>query len=595
MNQPPTAADSTATLVVVDPNGRRTRVPLYPFPFRMGRAPDNHLILRDSRVSRNHAQISQMDGTCILEDLGSRHGVWVNGERVQTSRTLHGLERIEFGVQDGYQLHFTRSGDDLQRLLARPLAAVEASATPRPAGGVSGGSAASAALPGVAGTSNLEKLRAVLEVARSLQSSFSVDDVLNTVVDAATAVTGAARGFLLLFDENHELQVRSGRARGGFDLPADDLRVPRRLIQQALESRRDMFTMSFDPTALDARSPGNSIVDLELRSVCCVPLVRVNLSGDSNTQMLSAGRSNAGVLYMDSRFTAVDLAGGNRELLQTLAIEASTVLENARLLEEERAKQRIEEELGVARRIQQSLLPRSLPETGWFRACGSSQATHEVGGDYFDVVCIGPDSWSMVVSDVAGKGVSSALLASFLQGAFLGAGGSTIPVVLSRINDFMSERAEHGKYATVFYATLTSAGRLTYSNCGHCAPMLVRRGLASGLPGKETLSSKESVIENLPPTSMPVGLVPGAPFSEESCELAPGDRIVLYSDGVTEAQNHAEEFFGRQRLRDAIRQADGQDCTGMHDVIQLALRDFTGGAEQSDDVTLVVVEYAGPG
>ena len=84
----------------------------------------------------------------------------------------------------------------------------------------------------------------MLEVARSLQSSFSVDDVLNTVVDAATAVTGVERGFLLLFDDNHELQVRSGRARGGFDLPPDDLRVPRRLIQQALESRRDLFTMS---------------------------------------------------------------------------------------------------------------------------------------------------------------------------------------------------------------------------------------------------------------------------------------------------------------------------------------------------------------
>src|SRR5208283_5035539 len=123
--------------------------------------------------------------------------------------------------------------------------------------------------------------------------------------------------------------------------------------QRALESRRDLFTMSFDPTMSDALSPQNTIADLELRSVACVPLVRVNLSGGAKTQMVTQSRSNAGVLYMDSRLTAVDLAGGNRELLQTLAIEASTVLENARLLEEERAKQRIEEELDVARRIQQ--------------------------------------------------------------------------------------------------------------------------------------------------------------------------------------------------------------------------------------------------
>jgi serine phosphatase RsbU (regulator of sigma subunit) len=336
--------------------------------------------------------------------------------------------------------------------------------------------------------------------------------------------------------------------------------------------------MSFDPSALDERSPGNTIADLELRSVACVPLVRVNLSGGSKTQLISAGRSNAGVLYMDSRLSAVDLAGGNRELLQTLAIEASTVLENARLIEEERAKQKIEEELGVARRIQQSLLPRTLPESGWFRACGSSQASHEVGGDYFDVVEIGPDNWSVVVADVAGKGVSSALLASFLQGAFLGAAlGASIPAVFSRINGFMSERAEHGKYATVFYATVERSGRLSYSNAGHCAGLLVRR---------------DGTVESLATTSMPVGLLPGAPFAVEYRDLAKGDRLVIYSDGVTEAQNEAGEFFGRPLLREAIARAASLDCAGMHDAIQRSLRDFTGGAEQSDDITLVVVEYA---
>jgi serine phosphatase RsbU (regulator of sigma subunit)/pSer/pThr/pTyr-binding forkhead associated (FHA) protein len=553
------APESSEALVVVDPNGRRARVQLYPFPFRIGRAPDNHLVLRDTRVSRNHAQIAFADGNCVLEDLGSRHGVWVNGERVEKSRVLHALDRIEFGVPDGYVLHFTRSGDDLQRLLAKPIAA-ETGKT------------------GAAAT-NLEKLRAVLEVARSLQSSFSADDVLNTVVDATIAVTGAERGFLLLFDEQHELQVRSARGRGGTDLPQDELRVPRRLIQHALETRRDLFSMSFDPTAADGQSPSNTIADLELRSVACVPLVRVNLSGGTKTQMISAGRSNAGVLYMDSRLTAVDLAGGNRELLQTLAIEASTVLENARLLEEERAKQRIEEELGVARRIQQSLLPRSLPETGWFRACGSSQASHEVGGDYFDVVEIDPETWSVVVADVAGKGVSSALLASFLQGAFLGGAlAGNIREVLGRINTFMSQRAEHGKYATIFYAIVDSAGRLRYSNAGHCAALLVRHG---------------GGIESLATTSMPVGLVAGAPFAVEERQLNPGDRIVLYSDGVTEAQNDQGDFFGRPRLREAVAGAGGLDCAGMHDVIQQAIRDFTGGAEQSDDVTLVVVEFSG--
>jgi serine phosphatase RsbU (regulator of sigma subunit) len=556
------ALESDAALVVVDPNGRRTRVPLHPFPFRIGRSPDNQLVLRDSRISRNHAQINHEDGRCVLEDLGSRHGVWVNGERVDKTRVLHGSERIEFGVPDGYQLHFTRTGEEINKLLAKPL--------------VTGTSDT-----GRVGTSNLEKLRAVLEVARSLQSSFSADDVLNSVVDAALAVTGAERGFLLLFDEGNELQVRSARASGSVDLPADELRVPRKLIRQALETRRDLFSMSFDPSALDERSPGNTIADLELRSVVCVPLVRVSLSGGAKTQIVSAARSNAGVLYMDSRLRAVDLAGGNRELLQTLAIEASTVLENARLLEEERVKQHIEEELSVARRIQQSLLPKRLPDTGWFRVCGSSMASHQVGGDYFDLVHLKPELWSVVVADVAGHGVSSAIMASFLQGAFLNtATGGGIAEVLSRVNDFLADRADQGKYATVFYATLDAHGNLSFANAGHCAPLLVRRG---------------GEIESLQTTSMPVGLVPGAPFTVETRVLMPGDRLVLYTDGVTEAQNAAEDFYGKKRLKDAVAASSGLDCTGMHDTIQESLKAFTQGAEQSDDITLVVAEYNAAG
>lgn len=543
-------------LVVVDPNGRRQRVPLFPFPFRMGRAPDNNLVLRDTRISRTHAQISRVDGHYILEDLGSRHGVWVNGERIEKSRRLEGAERIEFGVPDGYQIHFTRSGDESRRLMARP-ATVDTGRT---------------------AATNLEKLRAVLEVARSLQSSFSTDDVLNTVLDAALSVTGAERGFLLLFDEDRVLQVRTARAAGGGDLPPDALRVPRRLIQQALESRRDLFSMSFDPSAADDRSPGNTITDLELRSVVCIPLVRVNLSNTAGaTQMLSTATANAGLLYMDSRVTSVDLAGGNRELLQTLAIEASTVLENARLIEEQRAKQRIEEELDVARRIQQSLMPRHLPQDGWFVVFGSSQSSHHVGGDYFDVSALGPETWSLVVADVAGKGVSSALLASFLQGAFLSATSTTdIAEVLERINAFLSDRSEHGKYATMFYSKLDASGCLTYANAGHCPPLLVRRS---------------GEIETLEATAMPVGLVPGTSFKIEQRRLEPGDRIVLYTDGVTEAQNDAGEFFGRKRLREAVQSAGAAPCRELHSRIQQAILDFTAGAEQADDLTLVVVEY----
>jgi sigma-B regulation protein RsbU (phosphoserine phosphatase) len=149
---------------------------------------------------------------------------------------------------------------------------------------------------------------------------------------------------------------------------------------------------------------------------------------------------------------------------------------------------------------------------------------------------------------------------------------------MSRINTFLSDRAEHGKYATMFYSMVNVSGRLSYANAGHCAPLLVR---ASG------------AIEKLAPTTTPVGLVPGARFDLAYQDLAPGDRIVLYTDGVTEARNGAGEFFGRKGLLEAVRRAGAAGCNELHDAIQAAILEFTAGADQEDDVTLVVVEYRG--
>ena len=173
--------------------------------------------------------------------------------------------------------------------------------------------------------------------------------------------------------------------------------------------------MTFFSQAADFSSTIGSD-DEKARSVVGVPLVRVRTGSAQETCIITSRSDTIGVIYLDSRQTAVDLSSGNRELLQTLALEASTILENARLLEEERIKQRMEEELSIAREIQTSLLPRRLPSEGWFRVAGSSIPSHEVGGDCFDVRQLSPNAWSLVVTDVSGKGVSSALLAALLAG-----------------------------------------------------------------------------------------------------------------------------------------------------------------------------------
>ncbi len=545
------SARPPAALLVLNPSGQRSRVVLEPVPFLIGRSAENNLVLRDNRVSRCHARISAAGGCYFIEDLNSRHGTWINGERV-ARHALRNSDRIDFGVRESYQLTFTLEHGEINRIMD------QFSSTSK-----------SAAM----GSSNLAKLRSLVEVARALQNSLSTHEVLTAVVDAALAVTGSERGFLLLRKDG-ELDVAVARDRDGRALESHDLRVPRSLIKRALQSRRDLLSMQFDPNA--SIGPEMSVAALDLRSVVCVPLIQVRAASSEETRIAASIEDTVGLLYMDSRVAPADLSAGNRELLQTLAIEASTILENARLIEEERVKIRIEDELKIARVIQQGLLPASLPTTGWFRAAGSILPSTQVGGDYFDVRRLSDDLWGAVVADVSGKGVSSALLASLLQGSFLMASGDIV-TILKRLNDFLLERTRGEKYATIFCCALNPAGVLKYVNAGHPAPFLV---------------STDGRLRKLYTSGMPVGMLEGAPLQVEETQLAPGDKIVIYSDGLTEAESADGAFFDTERLRIALKENAALDAGGLHDALLAAVERFAEGGVMRDDITALVIEYS---
>jgi serine phosphatase RsbU (regulator of sigma subunit) len=324
--------------------------------------------------------------------------------------------------------------------------------------------------------------------------------------------------------------------------------------------------------------PDVSVANLELRSVVCVPLVRVKTELSSLETMHASINETVGLLYMDSRVDLADMSGGNRELLQSLAIEASTVLENARLLEQERAKQRLEQELAIARDIQQGLLPRELPITGWFRVVGKSIPTHQVGGDYYDVTHLPPDCWSLVVADVSGKGVSSGLLASLLQGAFLmgSEDPQRIAEMFHRINRYLYERTQGEKYATLFYCAVNPFGALRWANAAHCAPVLLHR---------------DGRMDQLASSGMPVGILDVAQFEVCTTQLEPGDKLVVYSDGLSEAQNRAGQFFDVDRIRSVLRGAAARDAGTVHAALLGAVQSFIGDVPQRDDMTLVVAEF----
>ena len=213
VSAPPRGPHSAAlTVTVIGPSGERYEVQVTHSPFRIGRLPECEIPLRDSRVSRNHGQILLEGSKYYIEDSKSRHGLFVNGKKVDRHELRPGDE-IEFGIEDSYRLVV---GKDLT--FTAPLMEKVA------------------AMPESEGTGNLGRLSAVLEVARALQASLAVDEVLAAAVDAALVVTGAERGFLMLTDESGELDVKVARDLSGEQLTADELHVPRRVIQKALTS-----------------------------------------------------------------------------------------------------------------------------------------------------------------------------------------------------------------------------------------------------------------------------------------------------------------------------------------------------------------------
>ncbi|HUQ93309.1 MAG TPA: SpoIIE family protein phosphatase [Bryobacteraceae bacterium] len=558
MNASEGAFGRQANLLVINPSGNRQRMALSSLPFTIGRQAESNLVLRDNRASRNHARIFAEAADFFIEDLNSRHGVLVNGSRIAGRQKLSSGDKIEFGVQDSYKIVFTLEEAEIQRLmeqLGSPLTRTGAPA-------------------------NLAKLRALVEVARTVQSSLSTHSVLSAVVDAALTVTSAQRGFLLLRD-GEELHVTVARDYRGAAIPTTELQVPTKLIHKALSARRELLSMNFDPRVQFLGDPDISTANLPLRSVVCVPLVHVRTGGSvsEETQVVSSKNETVGVLYLESRLGATDLSAGDRELLQTLAIEASTILENARLLEQERLRQKMDEELKIAREIQQSLMPRKLPQSGWFRAAAASIPSHQVGGDYCDVRQLEADLWAFVVADVSGKGVSSALLASLLQGAFLAGGHAAmrIDVLMAHVNQFLTERTEGEKYATLFCGVLSKDGHMRWSNAGHCPPLVIKRS---------------GEVVKLSPTSMPLGLLAEAEFSVDHTQIEAGDKIVVYTDGVSEAQNRAGQFFESKRLELLMRANPSKSCEELIAILINAVETFTEDVPQSDDITAVVMEYA---
>ena len=539
------------SLLVEPPSGECLQIPVKRSPFVIGRLNDCDLTLADKRISRRHAQLRLEQGGFAIEDLGSRHGTVVNGESVRHSRLAVG-DRIGFGIEGSYAITVCEARSPQARLLKQVS---EIGAGPRRTGA-------------------LGRLSAVLDVARTMELASGVDEVFEAVVEAALSIARADRAFLLLRDASGRLEVKVARHASGERGGPAQLELPLARIADALERRSDLFAMSVDLTQ------GVGAADAS-RAALCIPILRMRIGLDHETSVISAKDDTLGVLYMDAANPELRLAEGNQALLHALAIEISTSVENARLIEEERQKRRLEHELDMARGIQRSLLPRTLPSEGWLVARGHSESSSRLGGDYYDLMQVAPGRWAAVLADVSGKGASASILASLLQGAFFLGSGPDVSLsgTLRRINRYLCERSDRARFATVFAATITEDATMRWSSAGHCPAVLVR---------------PTGRCELLSPTSQPIGLFEDAEFPEDVCRLEPGDKLVIYSDGVTELRNSRSELYGERRLIEAVSQLAGLDTGEFFDALLARVAEFGRNARRQDDLTVLVLGFRGP-
>jgi serine phosphatase RsbU (regulator of sigma subunit) len=530
-------------LVVTDALGRRI-VNIDKPLFTIGRRSETDLRLPGADISRVHAEIALENSTCIIRDKQSRFGTFVNGERV-TERVLAHGDQVRLGQAGDTEIVF---------FVDEEAPSVEKSA--------------------VSAATELRQMAALLEALRALGSGRVLDEVLAMVLDSAIDVTGAERGFIMLASRDKTLEFNMARARGKVTLSGRTFETSRKIPETVFATGQQTIVDDLLDGDLAALHTGT--VALGIRHVLCTPLRLVRYVERAEQK---GADEIIGVLYLDSRERGALRSVSAQSALETLSAEAALAIENARLYREALDKAKFEQELKVAAAIQQSLLPIGNREGAFFSTAAASVACRAVGGDFFDYVDLPTEQFGFIVGDVAGKGSPAALLAAAVLGMFSAeATYQARPApLITRLNLGLFRRAIESRFLTTFYGILGPNGALTYCNAGHNPPLLVS---ASGIRRLET-------------GGIVLGLFEQATFEEETVTLQPGDLIVAFSDGVTEAMNPESEEFTDDRLLACAEKHRGKAPQQMLDALLADVQAFCSGARQSDDITVVAVRYNG--
>ena len=523
----------------------------------VGRALEADVTLSDPFASRRHSRFFR-DGTeLFVEDLGSRNGTIVNGQAIQQPTRVRPGDVVQIS-------------NSLIRIAAEAPAPVK---PPEPTDDFLDGTVfrrasdlldrQSAPAAGTDLRRYADRLKILNEVHQALGRSLTLEELLELILDRVFDHLRPDRGAILLKEKDGGYLPAANRSvQGG----PESLVFSRSLVREVAE--KGMAAIVFDVQADERFSAAQSMLLSGIRSLVAAPLLDPD--------------GTLGLILLESRAGVRQFSEEDLELLVSLASVAGLHLRNLALTMEAAERRRMQEELALARRIQVALLPDRLPEVPGWELYGGNIPSRGVSGDYYEVLTrCGGRECVLMIADVAGKGMAASLLTVSLQALSAGPVEDGLPPdeICARLSRQLYRRTPPEKYATAFLGILEPAtGRLRYTNAGHNPPLVLR---ASG----ET--------EELGSTGVPLGLLPQASYSAGETVLAPGETLVLYTDGLVEAEDPRGQEYGLDRLKEACLRGRSSACPELALLLGRDLEDFAGGVPFADDRTLVLARRLG--
>jgi phosphoserine phosphatase RsbU/P len=515
----------------------------------IGRSPTQDVVLTETCVSRQHALIIRDGDGYAVVDQNSSHGTFLNSVRV-TRAALRAGDVLQLGSLAGTRLYI-QAGEDGKATsrFSQPtaidlLSSLSELRVPR-----------EEVLPAA---HEMEKLNWLLRAARQLNAGAAIDEILKVFLHLALQLTELERGFVFL-REGEQMRLAQGLNADGGSVEEDST-LSRRAMHQAIESK-SKFSVS--DTRADQNAAGwSSVIINSIRSIYCIPLRQRGTAGEPS-QLL-------GLLYLDSQIGPGKLTEVDDQLLETIAAEAAALMHNTLLAEAEYRARQEREELALAANIHSGLMAIALPTLPYATLQAKTIPCLAIGGDFYDAVVL-EDCVCVVIADVSGKGTSAAIVAATLQGIIHSQllAGQDLAKIASLVNQFLCTR-NVGKYATMVMLKLFSDGRVEYINCGHIPPLCI----------------VSTSVRRLEESTMVVGLIPVANYVSARYLLTPGEKILLVTDGITEAEDRDGNQFGDTELN---------DIAGYNDVHSLLDRvaKFHAPHPPQDDCTLMEILYVG--